>query len=559
MLRSDARDLHLNDMKNLGNMLNITVDAIARIEEELDPYDLVSVVFLLYDVPDTALQRLIVYERVYKDMKGNTLNLLYDWANHAQSRPSWRFEFLEALAICQLYSVIRKLGFDVTNIRKLYAPDDTLTTFYINPIKKGLYKLCEHTTSDNLERLKNTLKTYEIDTSDYKSCELVLLELMCKKFITIDNLNTGKVSNNKIQLEKLAKIVEQFPGLLKYAVELRELQGQSNDKEKTTRHTGTNIPSPKETSDDIKYYDDDDEYMHDEDIDQFMATAFEEIYQRLSEVHFEEPSVKSLKSDTRKLNKANAIDGAYSINNPKRIGVCYIINQEDFHPSKDSIENNSQCTPLEKRYGSTRDKEVLERTMASLNFEVISHRNLDHKKMIEYIKNIVQYRVHHDDSMFMLCILSHGVRGHVYAADSVKVKIDSIQSLLDETLQGRDLDIPKIMILQACQVSLNEEPQLRIAADNPFQQNSYHLKKLNFLIYWATAPELEAYRDVVKGSIFIQVLCCIIQKHAKQEHLYDIFTKVTDGVAKICTQIRKDQVPIFESTLRKKLYLQIPE
>lgn len=551
MIRSDAH-------AKLDNMLNITVDAIAQIEKELDPYDIVSVVFLLYDVPDTALQRLIVYERVYKDMKGNTLNLLYDWANHAQSRPSWRFEFLEALVVCQLYSVIRKLGFDVTNIKRLYASDDTQTNFYISPIKKVLYKLCEHTTSENLEKLKNTLKTYEIDTSDYKSCELVLLELMCKKFITIDNQNTGKLTNNKIQLENLAKIVEHFAGLQKFTDELRVLQGQSSDKETPMRHTGTNIP-PKEHSDDKKFYEDDDEYMDDDDLDQFMANAFEEVYYRLGEMKLEEPSVKTLKSDTRKRNNANAIDGAYSIKNPKRIGVCYIINQEDFHPSKDSIENNTQGTPLEKRYGSTRDKDVLERTMTSHNFEVISHRNIDHKKMMDYIKNIVQYRVHHDDSMFMLCILSHGVRGHVYAADSVKVKIDKIQSLLDETLQERELDIPKIMILQACQVNASEDPQLRIAADNPFQQNTYHLKKLNFLIYWATAPELEAYRDVVKGSFFIQILCSLIQKYAKHEHLYDIFTKVTDGVAKICTKIRKDQVPIFESTLRKKLYLQIPE
>lgn len=556
MLRSDARGIHENDTKNLHNMLNITVDAIAQIEKELHPRDLISVVFLLYDVPDTALQRLIVYERVYEDMKGNTLNLLYDWANHAQSRPSWRFEFLEALTICQIYSVVRKLGFDVANIKNLYAPNDIHTNFYINPTKKCLYKLCEHTTSDILEKLKNTLKTYEIDTSNYKSCELVLLELMCKKFITIDNLNIGN-SNNKIQLERLAKIVQNFAGIQNFAEDLRELQGQSNEKEKTTRRAGTNTPSTDIS--DMKVYDDDDEYLEEEDVDQFMANAFEEIYQRLSEVNFEEPLVKTLKSDARKDKNANAIDGAYCIKNPKRIGVCYIINQEDFHPSKDSIENNRSTIPLEKRLGSTRDREVLERTMTMLNFEVISHRNLTKKNMMEFIKNIVQYRVHHDDSMFMLCILSHGVRGHVYAADSVKVKIDNIQSLLDETLQGRKLDIPKIMIIQACQVNLTEEPHLRIAADNPFQQNAYHLKKLNFLIYWATAPELEAYRDVVKGSFFIQILCCIIQKYAKHEHLYDIFTKVTDGVAKICTEIKKDQVPIFESTLRRKLYLQIPE
>lgn len=555
MLRSDAvQDFHINDLNHLGNMLNINVDTIALIEKELDPYNLVSLVFLLYDVPDTALQRLIVYERVYIDMKGNTMNLLYDWAQHSQSRPSWRFEFLEALAICQLYRVIRKLGFDVANVKRLYGPKSNQPNFYyINPVKKALYKLCEHTTSENLQKLKNTLKTYDIETSDYKSCELVLLELMCKKFITIDNLNIGKLSNTQIKLEKLAKIVENFPGLQKFSVQFRELQSQSNEKEKT------NISLSTENSNETKYHDDDDEYMHEEEDDLFVAAAFEEIHQRLSEMKFEEPSVKTIKSDTKRPDIAYCKEGTYPIKNPKRIGVCYIINQEDFHPSKESIEKNTQDVPLEKRYGSTRDKVVLEKTMTSLKFEVISHRNLDHKTMMDYIKTIIQYRVQHDDSMFMLCILSHGVRGHVYAADSVKVKVDNIQSLLDETIQERGLDIPKIMILQACQVNANEEKKPRIAADNPFQQDAYHLKKLNFIIFWATAPELEAYRDVEKGSFFIQCVCYIIQRYSKYEHLNDIFTKVTDGVAKLCTELKKDQVPIFESTLRKKLYLQIPE
>lgn len=547
MLRSDAQDFPVHD-----NLSNITLDAIAQIEKELDPYDLISVVFLLYDVPDTALQRLIVYERVYLDMRGNTLNLLYDWAQHSQSRPSWRFEFLEALATCQVYSVIRKLGFDVANIKRIYASNQQVN-LYINPIKKLLYRLCEHTTSENLEKLKNTLKTYEIDTTNYKNCELVLLDLLCKKFISIGN--NGNLSNNQIKLEKLAKIVENFPSLNFFSAELRLFQGQNNEKEKSTRYPGTN-KAPSENSDQTDH---DDEFMEEEDDDQLVAAALEDIHQRLCEMKFEEPPVKTLKSDTRRPDNTFVKDGVYPIKNTKRIGVCYIINQEEFYPSKDSIQRSAQGILLEKRHGSNRDRVVLEKTMTSLKFEVISHTNLAHNTMMDYIKNIIQYRVHHDDSMFMLCILSHGVKGHVYAADSVTVKVDSIQNLLDETLEERGLDIPKIMILQACQVNMPEEQRPRLAADNPYQSDTYRLKKLNFCICWATAPELEAFRDMENGSIFIQCVCYIIQKFAKCEHLSDIFTKVTDGVTKICTQLKKDQVPITNSTLRKKLYLQVPE
>uniref|UniRef100_A0A1E1WQP3 Caspase family p20 domain-containing protein n=1 Tax=Pectinophora gossypiella TaxID=13191 RepID=A0A1E1WQP3_PECGO len=540
MLRSDARirSVRLDSLPEIVS--SITVNVIAQIEKELDAYDLVSLVFLLYDVPDTALQRLIVHQRVALDGGEKNLNLLYDWAQHAQTRPTWKYEFLEALVICQLLSILKKLGLNPHSIQKHYLPDNIHVTAHINPMKKALYKLSENITKSNLDKLQKTLKTYEFDTTEYKTCELVFLELMCKKFITIDNVNYGK-NSAKCQIEALAKIIHNFPGLQKFANELREIQDRINNEPKSNKpETSTSPVKFDSTSSEIEFGDS-------EEVNLTVA-AFNDLFNYLDNVNIKDDSIQ--KSDT------NRLDGVYAIKNPKRVGVCYIINQEDFHPSKESIQNSIQSEPLEKRYGSNMDKLVLEKTMESLNFEVISHRNLDHVKMLDYIQNIIQYRVHPDDSMFMLCILSHGVRGHVYAANSVKVNIDDIQRLLDEGLQQRQLEIPKIMILEACQVNNDEEPRLKLVADGP---SGYYLKKLNFLVYWATAPELEAYRDTEKGSIFIQILCHLIKKHAKHEHLYDIFTKVTDGVAKICSKLERDQVPIFKSTLRKKLYLQIPE
>ncbi|KAI5641677.1 caspase domain-containing protein [Phthorimaea operculella] len=541
MLKSDSRSFKVDSV--LDNINSITVDAVAKIEKELDPYDLVSLVFLLYDVPDTALQRLIVFQRVASD--GDTsLNLLYDWAQHVQSRPTWKYEFLEALAVCQLYSIIRKLGFRVTTVQKHYLPDNVHTSLFVNPMKKALYKLCENITSDNLDKLQNTLKTYDIDTTEYVYCELVFIELMCKKFITVDNFNIDR-SNGKYNVEKIVKILHSLPGLHKFADELKDIQGRLNNESGSSQTKSPNTSAAKDDAGN------DSEFEDCDDDGRLTANDFNDLWKHFNELNLDE-HIQNLKSDTKK----KLDDSAYVIKNPKRIGVCYIINQEDFHPSKESIESGTQSRPLERRLGSGRDRMILDQTMSALNFEVITHKNIDHRKMLDYIKQIIQYRVHPDDSMFMLCILSHGVRGHVFAADSVKVKVDLIQNLLDDGLQQRQLDIPKLMILQACQVNIDDEPKLMLSADSPSDR---YLKKLNFLIYWATAPELEAFRDQRKGSIFIQRLCYIIQKCAKQEHLNDIFTRVNDDVAKICTYLNVEQVPIFESTLRKKLYLQVPE
>lgn len=548
MLRSDAQKDRIEESLDgtFSNINTITIEVISQIEKDLQAYDLVSMVFLLYDIPDTALQRLIVYQRVSADNCETNLNLLYDWAQHAQAQPTWRYELIEALCICQLYRVIRKLGFKVSSIKNYYQPDNLKVTFHVNPMKKALYKLCENMTSDNQSKLQNTLKTYDIDTSEYKTNELVILELMCKKFISIGGYKDKQYSKQDCHIEKLAKILENIAGLRKFANELREIQKTLNAEPKFNRSVSSSKVETSDSKEEIN--DDDDDVDYNDDFkDIFTANAFNDIFKSLAELNIEDTTIKHLKSDTKKYG-----EDTYPIKNAKRVGVCYIINQEDFHPSKESIEGNISTT-LGRRLGSNRDRFVLEKTMTSFNFEVITHQNLDHNKMLELLKNIINYRVHHDDSMFMLCILSHGVRGQVYAADSVKVKVDDIKNVLDDVFESRNLEIPKIMIIQACQVSSEEPVNMpRIVSDAP-------LRKSHFLIYWATAPELEAFRDEKQGSIFIQMLCCVIKKYAKQEHLFDIFTKVNNCVAEICTKIDRAQVPLFESTLRKKLYLHVPD
>lgn len=535
MLRSDARQGFDHSFSSINT---VNVDVIAQIEKELESYDLISMVFLLYDVADTALQRLVIYQRVSRDIGGRNMNLLSDWAQNAQTRTSWKYEFLEALSICQLNRVIRRLGFNVDSVKKHYLPDNLHVSVYINLMKKALYKLCENMTNQDFVILQNTLKTYDVDTTEYKTCELVFLELMSKKFITVINNHDGK---NVMKIDKLAQIIGNIFNLKKFASDLRDIQRLLNNE------VEENVPLKSSTPAEITKPDSEDEI-------EFLGNDSDNLCKYLNQLDLDKVTAKTLKSDTPQINYSEI----YPIKNTKRLGVCYIINQEDFYPSKESIEKNGQSEPLEKRLGSSSDKVNLEETMKALNFEVISHRNLDHKKMMETIMNIVEYRVQHDDSMFILCILSHGVRGHVYAADTIKVKVEDIQNSIDGTFQRRQLEIPKVMLIQACQVNIDTESQNNkkaLAADN---SNNFYLRKSHFLIYWAAAPELEAYRDEKYGSVFIQMLCYILQKRVKHEHLYDIFTKVTDGVANFCTKVQKDQVPIFESTLRKKLYMQIP-
>lgn len=532
MLRSDAQQ----QSNDINNIMLLTMEMVSQIEKEIDVYDLVSLVFLLYDVPDTALQRLTVYQRVSKDIGSCESNLLLDWASHAQTRPTWKKELLEALYTCQLHSIISKMGISVDAVKRYYtASNDAL----LNPMKKSLYRLCESINKENLHKLKKTLISYDIDTTDHETCEMILLDLMSKGFITI-NMNSSKTVTS---IENLAKIIDQFKGFHIFANELRHIECNFKSKSKLSSPlTSTLFPIV------------DDKQQHVDNGNNKPVMNLEELFSPFENLDmiYDIPD-EHITSDTKALGK-----DVYAIINPKRVGICLIINQEIFHPSKHSIESKSQAMALDNRQGSTKDKELLMQTMRDLNFDVIAHDNLDHVEMLKCIKNVIKNMFRKDHSMFMLCILSHGTRGHVFAADSVKIKVEDIESLFDSNDAIHLRNKPKLMILQACQTNDNEDPLAHLVADSPSPRTQYHIKKSDILIYWATVPNYEAYRHDILGSIFIQMLCPIIKKHSKKEDIHGLLTKVNQTVNKICVNVRRDQQPKVEHTLLKKLYLQIP-
>ncbi|XP_050678516.1 caspase-8-like [Leptidea sinapis] len=515
-----------------SGLQNINLDTIFKMQNDLEPYDIISLVFLLYEVPETALQRLLVYQRSSKNVENDNISLLLNWVTHSQNRPTWKYELLEALCICRLYRIIKRLGFDVDVVKQHYHPNNILITSNVHPGKKLLYRLCENITAENLDKLKKSLLSFDIDTIEYESCELIFLELMSRKLIILPQPHN--LHENKVDFGCLPEILKRFPELNDYTSYLIDMQ-DSFDYDNAIGHSNTNINVTKKSQ----------LVIEKSTCEKESNDAFDLLNQLVDEnISYE------FKSD----NIENYKD-AYSIKNTERVGVCCIINQNEFYPLKQSIENK-MITNLETRHGSTKDKNALEKIMKLLNFEVKSATNLDHKQMFTFIRDVIKDFVIEDDSIFILCVLSHGVRGCIFTADSVQVKIEDIQKLLDSDIGEKLHGKPKVLIVQACQVDVEpENNRNRFVADGP--STTEFLRKSDFLIYWATAPEYKAYRNEEAGSIFIQILCIMLKKLANKEHLYDIFTKVTHIVTKICTKIQKAQVPIFESTLRKKLYLKM--
>lgn len=707
------------------SQLNIDSDIIIKIENDIDTYDLISLVFLLYSDISAAMQQIIVLQRIERNM-----SLLEPWLLQAKSRQSWKHEFLQALTVLQLYAVIRKLGLHLPTVKHQYHPDNAL---YINLTKIKLYYLCENMTSENLQILKDIiLSTFNVDLTEYETCELIMLKLMDVKFIAIE-----ENENCKYDIDKLVFIVEKIKGMRQCADILRELQvknmkdniisdvsrfdiehclglslhtphieNEMKNKKKFTfsqivstgfeasDQSDSFLQSSSEASEDEQLLDSvqstktgtleietldliiktnqtvnaqfskelntkqgdnarissevggDNAIIYNEiagvncrnklrksnesnqlilnvtqqrdsanstiqstpecnsnftassncvsvslgDIDaalkleqldlnrkeltkigdsiiksqsninsqavfqnitnhhkqnskNFFVTDFKEDFDNLED-SIKKAFTKHLKPDKMSLEVKEVESEVYPIKDPNRIGFCVIINQQDFKPIGDFS--------FESRDGSYKDVKLLDTTMRALKFETLKLKNLDHDTMMQSIRHVIRTKVKNDDSVFMLCILSHGFLGSVLASDSVGVKIDEIQNIIGEELHVRGIDIPKVVLVQACQI---------LAADCPPRKFIWDTKA-NFLICWATSPELIAYRRLYKSSgcfsIYVEQFCEKLIMYAHTHHLIEILLKVNQGVAAICKGIRADQVSKFDVYMMKKLYLNIP-
>ncbi|GBP42920.1 hypothetical protein EVAR_87300_1 [Eumeta japonica] len=519
----------------ISNIDAIDINAVAELQHCLDLSDITSLVFLLYDAPHTALERLTLLHRV-SEVHSRNMDLLCDWARLSQTRNSWKYELLEALSICQLFGAIKKLGFNVDEVKRHFLPHNVHVTHYINPMKKLLYKICENIQMENLLKLKKTLVTFDIDVQEYETCELIFLKLIVEEFIMIGSWKTECKIQEQCNMKNLTNIFRNLQGLMKFALELQEAENYLNNGPKPLDVTAKVVEPQKLKLNHTNYID---------------FKQIDELFQNLSiNEELNESSLK-LKSDSSKLHQES-----YPIIKKSRLGICYIINQEEFYSSKESIAKNIKQP--EDRKGTEKDEIKLSKIMKLYNFEVVVDRNLNHQQIPRKIKDVIKNDVLEEDSIFIFCILSHGIEGCVFGADSVPVPIKTIWDILDSDAASKLHGKPKVLIIQACQES--HQPRSEFVADGldkPFHSLTY-TPKSDFLTYWATAPELSAYRCEKEGSIFIQMLCFRVHQLGKEEQLCDIFTKVNEDVIVISKSSNYIQVPSVTSTLRRKLYLHLP-
>uniref|UniRef100_A0A1B6GQ58 Caspase family p20 domain-containing protein n=1 Tax=Cuerna arida TaxID=1464854 RepID=A0A1B6GQ58_9HEMI len=202
----------------------ITFETVAKIENDVDFNDMISLIFLLFDC-NVALQEILSMVTNYEVNGVRSFvndNRLSSWAryqNNNQNR-NWRLELVEALAVIQNYKILEKLGYSKIEINEQIKPksDETL---HLNRAKKMLFKLCDSLTGKQAIRLINlvrTEKTFDNDitiTYDVTYMELYVLFWLTQYAITIDKGVNVDVLTKCLKKMNLSDIVERIDGTVR--------------------------------------------------------------------------------------------------------------------------------------------------------------------------------------------------------------------------------------------------------------------------------------------------------------------------------------------------------
>lgn len=527
-----------------NNIHRIDLTVVSDIESDLDVNEIISLVFLLYDETHIAIERLKLLILTAANSNISCISLLHDWVVKAHCNKNWRFELLEALAICQLYQFIRKLGFDVQQVKKHYLPDNLYLFNYIHPVRKILYKLCERLLVLEYRSIYTKFASIvgELDIQK-EPCELLLMKLISKEHIVIGQWSKIKENERKAGKFKKCDLKPLCDAL--YLI-------QRHDLIKLLTYSETFINKESGPPDLVKFQTSTPELVDSEDDESDDRGNLLNFLQEIEPILEKEDDILERLTKV-KVDLATDASDKYKIKNSENAGFCIIINQRNFF----SEAGSDDIDDLEERLGTEKDEHRLRITWRMLGFKVIVCDDLRSNQIIPVIRKAINKKFENDHSVFVLCILSHGRKGIIYGSNTKPVSIDNIEQTLRESpvLAG----IPKIMFIQACQGTDSMQAFSMITTDGPqsrstLKPNLPALKDADFLVIQSTTPDHVSYRLKDHGTWFVQTFCDTILKHCNSVYFPDIMLKITQAVTNYRYK-NQGQVPQLKSTFTKKLCL----
>lgn len=379
-------------------MLQMVVEDLDFLEADLQFYEKVPVIFLLYGqkMCVLALQKLLI--EIQNASLGTTqrtrTTLLSDWARKEEQ---WPDKLLEALCIANVNHAIIKLGLHLEEIRERYMPHIPELNLYIHPVLKALYIVAEELTLDEARNLIDYVNERSGGSSSgalgiQKSTEF--LEISCLDWIQRQVIQLGDWSHNKpntnvrnfCDLTEIIAYLKKIPNAehleqMLHNIFIRMNYTKHNQIAFETTPGGKRINQMDKMGDPIPP---------------------PETYQ------FPPAPPIPIKLPVSVQNRLNSDPSRYHITK-KNAGYLLIINQNRFTPSPNG---NFRCSTRE---GTDNDKHMLMETFKPLGYNVVVGENLSSDNIFPFIKNYVERSK--DMDSIIICVLSHGTKGNIFFHD----------------------------------------------------------------------------------------------------------------------------------------------
>nr|CDJ96108.1 Caspase Recruitment and Peptidase C14 domain containing protein [Haemonchus contortus] len=248
-------------------------------------------------------------------------------------------------------------------------------------------------------------------------------------------------------------------------------------------------------------------------------------------------------------------------------GLCLIFNNENF-------------ISMPRRQGTDIDCRNLKSLFHQLGYRVIIENDLSCKEMLSRIRDFASDPQHQFASSAIVVVLTHGERDQLLGVGgdddvlSVYPFLEALNARNAPLLAGK----PKLIFIQACRgdrrdtgaTFVDEPDSFRHEGDGPFglfncmrsptvtEENPIKWpRESDFLIAYATPPLYVSWRNSLRGSWFVQAICEVFAKYARNTDILRLLTKVNQRVAECfqtsCSSSYK-QMPEFHSRLLKQFY-----
>ncbi|XP_042565931.1 caspase a-like [Clupea harengus] len=213
------------------------------------------------------------------------------------------------------------------------------------------------------------------------------------------------------------------------------------------------------------------------------------------------------------------------------------------------------------RRGAEKDEERMEFLLKELGYEVVKHRDLSGEEMDRAVRDFSKREEHATSDSTFVVIMSHGKRDAILGVhwDSGNPNpdvfhIDKMYNHLNTKGCPGLRNKPKVILIQACRggedghVWMSDGMQDDSAA---IESDDMEHKEKDFISLLSCTPDTKSYRDVEKGTFFVQYLVEEFNTHAHKDHVEELFTKVMRRFEKFPRQmVCKDR-----TTLSRHFYL----